>query len=144
MLGGALLAVVVSASAASAHVEPTKSKVKVGATETVGFTVQHGCDGSPTNTVALKLPAGISNPVPVDMKGWTGSVDKGIVTFKGGPLAPKTHATFSVKMKFPATPGDLAFPISQTCVKGSLLWAEKTVAGKAEPEHPAPVVKVVR
>jgi periplasmic copper chaperone A len=141
---GAFVAVVVSASTATAHVGAKSQKVKTGSTSTVGFTVEHGCDGSPTTKLAIKLPAGVSNPVPIDLKGWTASVANGIVTFTGGPLAPKKHATFSVKMKFPTTPGDLAFPVSQTCVKGSLLWAEKSVAGKAEPEKPAPVVKVVR
>ncbi len=144
LAGAALSLVVVTAlaGAASAHVEPDPAAAQAGATTTIQFKIEHGCDGSPTTKVEIKTPAGVTNVAAVDKPGWTGAVANGVVTYSGGRLGPDTPDIFGVTVKLPTSAGKLAFPTVQTCEKGSLDWIEPTPAGGSEPEHPAPVVEV--
>ena len=57
---GILVVVVASAVAAGAHVAADPSEVPAGTTQTIGFTVEHGCGESPTVGVDLQLPDGVS------------------------------------------------------------------------------------
>lgn len=129
---------------AFAHVEASPTKVKVGVTTMIGFTVPHGCAGSPTTRLAIKLPAGVRGATGVAKKGWNVKTSGGVVIFAGGSLAAKTTSVFRIKASMPATPGTLEFPTIQTCVKGETAWIEPTLAGQPEPDHPAPQVVVVR
>ena len=54
----ALALALVAVGVATAHIDPTPPKALVGRTTTVAFTVEHGCDGSPTRSLAMRMPAG--------------------------------------------------------------------------------------
>jgi periplasmic copper chaperone A len=123
---------------AQAHITPKPSKVALGATTDVSFTIGHGCSGSSTVSVAVKLPTGVTataNPV----KGWTPALANGVITYRAAtPLPTKKTATFSLKVTFPKTSQLAYFPIVQTCTKGLLKW----VSLDHDSDLPAPAVAV--
>jgi uncharacterized protein YcnI len=131
------------AGVALAHIDPDPPTVPAGAHVTVGFGVEHGCDGSNTTQLAFQIPAGVTDAEPVQQPGWTTTVAGDTVTFAGGNLDAATEQTFQLTFTAPAEPGTLRFPIIQTCAVGELAWIEVAPAGGAEPEHPAPEVEVV-
>jgi periplasmic copper chaperone A len=125
-------------SAALAHITPKPSKVAVGATTDVSFTIGHGCSGSSTVSVAVKLPASVTATAN-EVAGWTAKLADGVITFRAAtPLLTKKKATFSLKVTFPKTSQLVYLPIVQTCTKGSLKWTSKD----HESDYPAPVVAV--
>ena len=130
------------AGAASAHLEPDPASITAGEAATVAFNVEHGCDGSPTIELQIKLADGITDAQPVAKEGWTSSVADGVVTFGGGSLPATTEETFSITFTAPTTDGALVFPSIQRCTVGQINWIEPTVEGQPEPEEPAPVVQV--
>ncbi len=139
----AALSVGVAAGTASAHIEPDPAAAQEGTAVTVGFTVEHGCAGSPTTGLDIKLPDGIADAEAVDKAGWTGTVDAGVVRFSGGP-SPSGEASdvFSISFTAPATPGDVHFPTVQTCVQGSVDWLDVAHVGQADADHPAPTIRI--
>jgi uncharacterized protein YcnI len=128
-----------AAAPAAAHVEPTATEVPAGSVATVEFTVQHGCDGSPTTKLEFQVPEEITDAAPVDKDGWTGSADGRVITYEGGPLAPDVEDTFAVTFTAPDTVGlELAFPFVQTCEEGSIDWIQL----EEDAERPAPIVTI--
>jgi hypothetical protein len=57
-------------------------------------------------------------------------------------LAADEPEHFDITFTAPGTPGDISFPVIQTCQQGETAWIEPIVEGAAEPEHPAPTIKV--
>lgn len=141
-LAAAAAGVLVAAPAAVAHVEPGPKAAEAGTRTTIGFVVEHGCDGSPTVRVRFQLPDGVADPEPEAPDGWTGSVTGQEVTFEGGPLAADVEGVFGVAMTLPPEPGTLYFPFIQTCEQGELAWIAIPEAGAPEPENPAPALLV--
>lgn len=138
LASAAVLALGVAAPA-HAHVEPTSTEVPAGSMATVDFSVQHGCDGSPTIKVEFQVPEEITDAAAVDKDGWTGSQDGRVVTYEGGPLASDVEDTFAVTFTAPSTVGaELAFPFVQTCEEGSIDWIQL----EEEAERPAPIVVI--
>lgn len=130
------------AGPAAAHIHPDPASVEAGAPATVGFVIEHGCDGSPTTEVAIEVPEGATDVAGVDVAGFTASVDGQVVTFAGGSLPDGTEQGFQVSFTAPQTPGEVPVKIIQTCEVGSLEWIEEEVEGQPEPEHPAPVLAI--
>lgn len=132
---------------ASAHIDPDPTQAQAGSRLTVGFTVEHGCEGSPTLQLDMRLPEGVTDPQPENVDGWEGSVDTvdgdTIVTFAGGPLADDVEGTFSVTMTLPPTPDTIIyFPFVQRCDVGEIRW----IGIPAEPgealDEPAPAMEL--
>jgi hypothetical protein len=65
-----------------------------------------------------------------------------LATFTGGPLAADQEDQFDLTLTAPAQAGMVRFPAIQTCEKGELAWIEIPAEGAAEPEHPAPTLKI--
>ena len=126
------------AGSASAHIHTDPEEVKAGTENTVGFIIEHGCDGSPTTKIELQLPTGISNISGVDGNGFTAAVDGQVVTFSGGTLPDDTEQAFEVTFTAPSEAGTIDVPMVQTCEEGSTDWIEPEVEDQPEPEHPAP------
>jgi periplasmic copper chaperone A len=141
LAAGALVAAAMSpGSAVQAHAKPNKASVPAGTRTTVQFTIQHGCDTSPTVKVAVKLPAGLTKVTAVSPKGWKGALStKGdTITWTGGPLDATKQAQFGMTATFPKTKGvTLRFPMVQTCTKGVLRWIEGATS-----DYPTPTVKL--
>jgi uncharacterized protein YcnI len=164
LLLGAVGAVALAvAGLAAAHVGTTPGEAPAGKTSVVGFTIGHGCDGSPTRSVTIRLPAGITSAKPRPKAGWSLVVKRGTlpqpvkdaegntvtkgtleVTWRGN-LPDAYFDTFELRLGLPNTPGKtLYFPTVQRCSKGLHRWIQIPVAGKPEPESPAPGVKLVK
>ena len=142
----ALTAATVVLSVASpvlAHVDPDPPEAQAGRRLSVGFTVQHGCDGSPTVQLDMRLPEGVSDAQPEPPDGWNGSVESDVVTFIGGPLPDDQELTFRVSMTLPATPDTtIYFPFVQRCEVGEIRWiAIPSADGSGtELDEPAPAM----
>jgi uncharacterized protein YcnI len=141
----ASLALLAFGGVASAHIDPDPSEAQAGSRLTVGFTVEHGCAGSPTIQLDMRLPEGVADPVTEPIDGWEGSVDTDdgdtIVTFAGGLLADDVEGTFSVTMTLPPTPDTtIYFPFVQRCEAGEIRWIQIPTEPGAELDEPAPAM----
>ena len=156
---GLLLA---TAGTAAAHVTASPGEAPAGGYTVLDFGVAHGCDGSPTTAIAIQIPEGVTSVKPTVVAGWKIDIDietlatplddghggkiterTASVTYKatGEPLDDAYRQVFPLSMKMPDEAGaSLAFPVVQTCVQGETAWITVPEEGKAEPEHPAPVV----
>lgn len=129
-------------SVAFAHIDPEPAEAPAGSELVVGFTVEHGCDGSPTVQLDMRLPVGVMAPVPEAIDGWTASVDGDVVTFVGGPLPDDTPQTFRIGMVLPLEPGTtLYFPFVQRCEIGEIRWIDVPTDGSGtQLDEPAPAM----
>jgi uncharacterized protein YcnI len=130
---------------ASAHIDPDPVEAQAGSRLTVGFTVEHGCEGSPTVQLDMRLPEGVADAVTEPVDGWDGSVatvdGETIVTFAGGPLADDLEGTFSVTMTLPPTPDEtIYFPFVQRCEVGEIRWIQIPSEPGDELDEPAPAM----
>jgi uncharacterized protein YcnI len=124
---------VAGAPAAGAQVELEPTEVPAGSRTTLEFTVASGCGPSPTMEVAVTLPEGTFDVVPVPPPGFTTLTleDGDVVVFQGGPLDAETPATFGIQMVTPNTPGvTQLYPVEQTCVDGEISWTDPNAAGE--------------
>ena len=158
------LAVVASLSCvANAHVTMLPAEAPSGAPVELRLRVPHGCDGSATVALRVKIPDEVQS-VKVEQKaGWRVQIRKRTlatprasehrapqsdtvdeVEWRGGPLGDGLYEDFGLLASLPATPGrTVFFPVVQDCEKGVSRWIELPQAGVERLEHPAPGVKVV-
>lgn len=150
-------------TAASAHALMIEKDVKAGAWHVIEIGLPHGCGGSPTTGVRIKIPDGIVMVRPQLKAGWTMSMtmrkmDKPItsegvtyteavdeVIWQGGNIGDLEFDTFKALIKFPNTPDEtLYFKTVQECKEGVNRWVEIPEGGKkwGEYKHPAPFVKL--
>jgi uncharacterized protein YcnI len=150
--------------AASAHVTIQPNEAVAGNYFQTALTVAHGCDGSATVAVRVKLPDGVLSVKPQAKPGWSveiktrkldgklpalhgktisETVDE--VSWRGGPLPDNLYDTFGLQMKLPDTPGKpLYFPVVQECEKGVHRWIEIPAEGQNRDDlrEPAPVLRL--
>jgi periplasmic copper chaperone A len=129
----------------SAHIDPDPKEGQAGSELSVGFTVEHGCDGSSTTSLDMRLPDGVTNALPEPPAGWEGSIADNVVTFTGGPLPDSEEMTFNVRMTLPATPDTtIYFPFVQRCEVGEIRWIELPTEGSSdELDEPAPAMNLI-
>lgn len=151
------------AGVASAHVTIDPSTTAAGSYAVLTLAVPHGCDGSSTTSVAIKMPEAINAVTPTVNPGWTVEkkmqkldtpidnghggqlterVDQVVYTAKT-PLPDGLRDVFELSVQLPDTPGaTLVFPAIQTCEQGETDWIEVAADGQAEPAHPAPFIVI--
>ena len=150
--------------AASAHVTVGSSDAAPGGYGKITFRVPNESDAASTVALRVQLPTDTpltslrAQPVPgwtvtltpttidppVQVHGETVDTAVSVVEFRavpGGGIAPGEFQEFALSGgPFPDT-DSLTFNAVQTYSDGSeAAWIEPTVAGQAEPEHPAPVL----
>lgn len=130
------------AGVSHAHVETEPAAVEAGKSATVSFSPSHGCDGSPTISLAFKMPGSVRDAVAVAKTGWETSTADGVVTFSGGSLEATTVENFDVTFTAPAAAGPIFFPVVQTCAKGEINWIDMPNPDGTEAEFAAPLVNV--
>jgi uncharacterized protein YcnI len=154
------------AGPASAHVTITPSDTAAGAYTVLTVSVPHGCDGSATTKVAIRMPEEITEVTPTrspfyDLRKVTTKLDEPITAEDGDEITERTSEvvytartplpdgerdTFELSLQLPedAEGKTLVFPAIQTCEKGETAWTEVPAGGQAEDdlEHPAPSVTV--
>jgi uncharacterized protein YcnI len=145
------------ASPAGAHVTITPSTTAAGARAVLDVHVPHGCDGSATTAVTIRIPDEIEAVLPSPSEPWdqeleTASSDGEVgervvaVTYRTDtPLSDDREDVFALTVELPETEGaTLVFPTVQTCEQGDAAWIEVPEPGQ-DPEElvlPAPVVVV--
>lgn len=127
------------AAPALAHVD-AKGTTEAGVT-TVTFTFQHGCNGSPTTSLRVQLPAGTTQVTAQDPAGFTSQASATEISWTGGSVPDGTKGTFAASMTLTAAPGTTVFfPTIQGCAQGTNDWIEIPQPGQPEPEFVAPSI----
>jgi periplasmic copper chaperone A len=163
-----ILLAALATSPASAHVFLEGKHAAIGAEYKAVFVVPHGCSGSATIKLRVKIPEGVivTEAMPVD--GWTvdtikgkyasaydvkgAKVSEGIkeVAWSGGKLPDKTRQDFVIETYLtdglkPDT--TLYFPVVQECEQGVSRWIEIPPDGAPhshEGKWPAPGVRLTK
>ncbi|WP_199423254.1 YcnI family protein [Actinotalea solisilvae] len=142
------VAVLGPAAPAAAHVTIEASTTAAGATAVLTLTVPHGCDGSPTTAVTVRVPDEVTAVTPSGTTAWATEVraeaDATLVTYRAAsPLPDGEHAVLELGVRLPDAEGTtLAFPTVQTCEQGEVAWIEVAAAGASADglARPAPTL----
>jgi uncharacterized protein YcnI len=164
VLGVGLVALV--AGPAGAHVEVDPGSAPKGSTSKFSFQVPNEEDNASTVSLMVEFPS--DHPIPsvsvLAKPGWTfattkaplpkpvqtenGQVTEAVstITWTGGEIPPGAFDLFTVLAgPLPKNVNQLQFKATQTYSDGNVVqWIEPTVKGGAEPEHPAPVLKLTK
>jgi uncharacterized protein YcnI len=157
--------VLAAAGLASAHVTVHPESYAKGATDGVlTFRVPNEEDKASTTKVQVYLPTDhpVLGVLVTPQNGWTAKVttsklktpvktDDGTITdavsqitWTGGKIGAGQYEDFNVAFgQLPEDTGQLTFKTLQTYSDGNVVrWIEEAAAGDAEPENPAPVLKL--
>jgi uncharacterized protein YcnI len=159
------LAAALAAGPAAAHVTASQNQAPAGQFFTTSFRVPHGCNGTPTLAVRIKVPEGVVAVKPQMKPGWTITIakrtlDKPVeighgmsvretvdeVAWRGGPLPDAYYDEFGLTMRIVGAAGTtLWFPTVQECEQGVHRWIEipSGSQGWGDLEAPAPFVKII-
>jgi uncharacterized protein YcnI len=147
-------------AAASAHVTLEKSQAPIGAPYKAVLRVPHGCEGSATTALRIRVPDGMIAVKPMPKPGWKvetvigkyqksydyfhgAKLSEGVVeiSFTGGnlPDAYYDEFVFTGFIVGDLEPGTILYvPVVQECEKGINRWIEIPVAGKSSRDYPEP------
>lgn len=154
----------VSIMPASAHVTLDTREAPTDSYYKAVFNVPHGCEGSATTNIRIRLPEGLQSVKVQPKQGWkvstvktklatpvTGGHGESItetvseVSWTGGPLLDEHIDEFMMQIRLPnAAPGTiLYFPVVQECEKGVNRWIEIPEPGKSNNlKQPAPALRL--
>jgi len=147
---------------AGAHVTLENTEAKTDSYYKATLRVPHGCTGSPTVKLRVRIPEGVTGVKPQPKQGWKLETTKaklaapvdaghgnmitetiGEVSWSGGRLADEHFDEFMMMMKLPDRPGaTLYFPVVQECTKGVHRWIE-TGKPAQELKEPAPALRLL-
>jgi periplasmic copper chaperone A len=155
------------ATSVFAHITLENQQAAVGASYKAVLRVPHGCDGSATVAVRVRIPEAFIDVKPMPKPGWKldavrgkyqkpvsargTSVTEGVteVDWSGGNLPDAYYDEF-VLTGYVADEGragqTMYFPVVQECEKGISRWIEVPPAGSAQaraPAEPAPALKLM-
>ena len=151
---------------ATAHVTLENRETPVGAAYKAVLRVPHGCEGTATISLRVRIPEGVIRAKPMPKPGWTldkvrgkyaatyeqygAKVDEGLteVAWKGGNLPDDEYDEFVVRGSIAKElkPGaTLYFAVVQECGDATDRWIEIPADGQDADElaHPAPALKLV-
>jgi copper(I)-binding protein len=141
-------ALLIVAAPASAHIVLSQPSFEAGQNYAAFFKVEHGCDSSPTTTLRVQVPEGVTVLETPPKPGWTLNAERAkdrvtSVTWRGR-LDAKAADQFGLFVKLPAKAGTLYFPTVQQCEKGETRWTDIPAAGQAwrDVPHPAPMLQL--
>lgn len=165
VLGAVCVVVLLTlAGVASAHVTVNPRTAQQGGYTKVAFRVPNERDTASTSQVEVNFPT--DHPLAFvstrAVPGWTSTVQKTTlatpittdegqitetvskITWTGGKIAPGTFEEFDVSIgPLPTDTDQLVFKALQTYDNGEVVrWIDTAAPGAAEPEHPAPVLKL--
>jgi uncharacterized protein YcnI len=126
--------------------------------------VPHGCEGTATLRVRVRIADGVTGVKPQPKPGWELSTVKtklnpplkdshgreitevvSEIVWSGGKLLDEHYEEFGIHMKLPNTPNTiLYFPAVQECEKGVHRWIEIPEPGKkwGDYKSPAPMLRL--
>ncbi len=145
--------------AARAHATLETTRAPTGSYYTAVVRITHGCNGSPTHTVMVKIPEGATSVRPQPKPGWEVRIVKAKldqpykdghgreitekvteIHWTGGRLLDEHYDEFRIRMKLPeAEPGTVVyFPTVQECEQGAHRWIEIPKPGQKASELASP------
>ena len=144
-----------SAAPVWAHVGFAKRQIALAPSVELTLRVPHGCEGSPTLRLRMRIPRAVASVRPQPKEGWTiaqtGEGGAREVIWSGN-LPDKQTGEFSFTMTFEASAkaGDtIHFPVVQECARGVSRWIDiKGAEAQGEERHdesnsPAPAIKLL-
>ena len=163
-----MLAALALVPSAYAHITLQVKEAPIDSGYKAVFKVPHGCKGSATTKIRIRIPEGVIGVKPQPKAGWSlqtvkGDYDKphtqygsqltsGVkeVTWTGGPLPDEYYDefVFAGYLSSELTPNSmLYFPVVQECEQGVLRWIDRPAPGqKASDDHsssPAPGLQLL-
>ncbi|KOY58949.1 YcnI family protein [Streptomyces sp. XY332] len=157
-------AVLVLSGTASAHVGVQPGEAAKGGYATINFKVPNERDNASTTQLEVNFPVDqpLTSVMPQDIPGWTVTVEKSKldkpltvhgkqvneavtkVTWSGGKIEPGKFQQFPVSVgKLPDNADQMVFKAIQTYDNNEIVrWIEEPKEGAAEPQNPAPVLKL--
>lgn len=161
ILASAAVAALV-ATGASAHVTLEEPTAAAGAGYKAVLRVTHGCEGTSTHTLIVRLPAGFRGAKPMPKPGWAIAITRAPLavpyeshgrkvtedvveiawkaTSRESWLADAHYDEFVLRGQAPETPGPAWFQVRQLCEKGEWHWAELPATGTSTKGLKAPAV----
>ena len=159
----AAAAVLISAGA-QAHVTLEEPAAVANTSYKAVLRVTHGCEGSPTHTVRVQIPAGFLGTKPIPKPGWKLELQRAklaepydshgrkidetvseVIWRAQSPeafLADAHYDEFVLRGQTPAKPGVIWFKVQQVCEKGDLNWAEVPSTGSSAKGLKAPAARL--
>lgn len=157
-------------SDASAHVTLESREAVAGSYHKVVLRVPHGCQGSPTTALRVRIPDGVVGVKPQPKPGWEVGIEMGPmdqppesghshgdgpdgdetvreVSWTGGRLLDNHFDEFAMQVRLPDTPGEvLHFLAVQECEDGVHRWIEIPEEGRSAHDYdePAPALRLIR
>ncbi|MCX4824960.1 YcnI family protein [Streptomyces sp. NBC_01142] len=166
VIGLATTAILIAAVPAVAHVSVQPGQAEQGGYSAVVFRVPNERDDAATVKIQIDLPAQhpLSSVRIKEVPGWKAEVTKSKpsrplsshgkqvteavtrIVWSGGRIAPGQYQEFPVSMgALPEDAEALVFKALQTYEGGEVVrWIEEPRAGGEEPEHPAPILRLVK
>lgn len=164
----AAMAAVLFAPSAFSHVSLQTTRAPLESSYKAVFSVPHGCQGSPTVKIRVRVPEGVVGVKPQPKAGWTlhtvkgdyakpytlygAQVSSGVkeVVWTGGPLLDGHYDEFVFVgyLSGGLTPDKtLYFPVVQECEQGVARWIDlPSSSKKTSDDHsdsPAPGLKLL-
>jgi len=151
---------------AAAHVTLENRETPIGAGYKAVLRVPHGCEGTATTSIRVRIPEGVIRAKPMPKPGWTittvtgkyaktyelfhAKLSEGVteIAWSGSKL-PDAHYdefVFQANLADDLQPGkNLYFPVVQECEKGVHRWIEIPAEGKGPGDYkgPAPGLKLL-
>jgi uncharacterized protein YcnI len=153
-------------SSACAHVTLERRQAPIGASYKAVMRVPHGCDGSSTTAIRVRIPEGLIEVKPMPKPAWKLDTVRGKysrpysvngvkasegvteIRWSGGILPDAFYDEFvfvgSIAEELEAG-RTIYFPVVQECEKGVARWIEIPVAGHARDDtsEPAPGLQLL-
>lgn len=152
------------AGGALAHSTLEQAEARAGSYYKAVIRTPHGCSGSPTIAVKVRLPDGVMGAKPQPKPGWEVTTIREKLTeplkdghgnaitervsevhWTGGRLLDEHYDEFAIRVQLPKEPGrTLYFPTVQECEQGADRWIEIPAEGQSSDglDYPAPKVKL--
>ncbi|MFE9631627.1 YcnI family protein [Streptomyces sp. NPDC006463] len=156
--------VLVLSGPAFAHVGVQPGEATKGGYATINFKVPNERDNASTTQLEVNFPVDqpLTSVMPQDVPGWTVTVEKSKldkpltvhgkqineavtkVTWSGGKIEPGKFQQFPLSVgKLPENADQMVFKAIQTYDNNEVVrWIEEAKEGAAEPQNPAPVLKL--
>ncbi|MEU9299119.1 YcnI family protein [Streptomyces sp. NPDC048269] len=156
--------VLVLSGTAFAHVGVQPGEATKGGYATINFKVPNERDNAATTQLEVNFPVDqpLTSVMPQDVPGWTVNVEKTKldkpltvhgkqineavtkVTWSGGKIESGKFQQFPLSLgKLPENADQMVFKAIQTYDNGEVVrWIEEAKEGAAEPQNPAPVLKL--
>ncbi len=160
MLPSAVL--LLTASQALAHIVLSQTSFESGSNYAAFFKVEQGCGASPTVSLEVRIPDGVTVLDLPAKPGWTLTAErtplaKPLATARGvlkervtaviwrGRLKANAADQFGLLVKLPDKTGPLYFPAIQRCQNGETRWTDIPGIGQSwgDVPHPAPVLNLI-